>query len=412
MYSFFITTIYYGRIFIMKKKKHAFDFTAGYACIQSFYWMSFSAVMGFTSLYLLDVGFTNTEIGMIIAIAGIISAILQPVFAGYADRPESPSLKKIILFLAAVLLILSLALFLLYRHSVFLNGLFYGGCITLLQLLQPLINSLGMEVVNQGKKLNFGISRGTGSIAYAAASYVLGIIVAESGAVSIPISMIITFAAVFFFLLRFPFQKGIHQTPSGSHEKTGNPFRFFKKYPRFAVTLIGCSLIYISHILLNSFTFQIVENIGGGSSEMGFSMALAALLELPTMFLFSKMLKKIRCDIWFRISGIFFMLKILGTLLAPSIPVFYAVQIFQMFGWALITVSSVYYVNAIMEKKDAIKGQAYITMTYTFGSVLGSLIGGALIDGFGVKTMLAFGTASAFVGMIIVFFSAQKTKEV
>lgn len=141
---------------------------------------------------------------------------------------------------------------------------------------------------------------------------------------------------------------------------------------------------------------------------MGLSMALAAILELPTMFLFSKMLKKVRCDIWFRISGIFFMLKILGTLLAPSIPVFYAVQIFQMFGWALITVSSVYYVNAIMKKEDAIKGQAYITMTYTFGSVLGSLSGGILIDSLGVKVMPAFGTAAAFIGMIIVLFAAEK----
>ena len=270
----------------MNRQKQHSCFTAGYACIQSSYWLSFSAVMGFTSLYLLDVGFTNTEIGIIIAIAGIISAILQPMFAGYADKPKSPSLKKIILFLASLLLILSLALFLLYRRSVFFNGLFYGGCITLLQLLQPLINSLGMEVVNQGKKLNFGISRGIGSIAYAVAAYFLGLIVAKSGAGAIPISMIVTFATVFFFTLRFSFQKGTHTESSANHEKTGNPFIFFKKYPRFAVTLIGCWLIYVSHILLNSFTFQIVENIGGGSSEMGFSMALAAILELPTMFLF------------------------------------------------------------------------------------------------------------------------------
>ena len=108
----------------MNRQKQHSCFTAGYACIQSSYWLSFSAVMGFTSLYLLDVGFTNTEIGIIIAIAGIISAILQPMFAGYADKPKSPSLKKIILFLASLLLILSLALFLLYRRSVFFNGLF------------------------------------------------------------------------------------------------------------------------------------------------------------------------------------------------------------------------------------------------------------------------------------------------
>ena len=78
----------------MDRQKQTSDFTAGYACIQSFYWMSFSAVMGFTSLYLLDVGFTNTEIGIIIAIAGIISAILQPIFAGYADKPKSRRSKK------------------------------------------------------------------------------------------------------------------------------------------------------------------------------------------------------------------------------------------------------------------------------------------------------------------------------
>lgn len=78
----------------MNRQKQTSDFTAGYACIQSFYWMSFSAVMGFTSLYLLDVGFTNTEIGIIIAIAGIISAILQPMFAGYADRPKEPVPEK------------------------------------------------------------------------------------------------------------------------------------------------------------------------------------------------------------------------------------------------------------------------------------------------------------------------------
>lgn len=104
------------------------------------------------------------------------------------------------------------------------------------------------------------------------------------------------------------------------------------------------------------------------------------------------------------------MLKSLGTLLAPSIPVFYAVQILQMFGWALITVSSVYYVNSVMEEQDAIKGQAYMTMTYTLGSVLGALIGGTLIDKAGVEAMLLFGTVSAFVGMGIILAAARNEK--
>ena len=174
--------------------------------------------------------------------------------------------------------------------------------------------------------------------------------------------------------------------------------------------MFGCIFLYISHVLLNSFTYQIVESKGGGSSEMGFAMALAAMLELPTLFLFGYMIRKVRADVWFRISGIFFMVKTLGTLLAPNILSFYFVQVFQMFGWALITVSSVYYVNSVMEEQDAIKGQAYMTMTYTLGSVLGALIGGALIDAVGVNTMLSFASVSAAVGMVIILATARAEK--
>lgn len=393
----------------MNTQKKTSNLTAGYACIQGFFWMAFAAIMGFSSIYLLDIGFSNTHIGMIIALAGIISAVLQPTLASYADSPKSPSLKKIIIILGIVLLGLSILLTLFYRHSRFLNGLFYGGCITFLQLLMPLLNSLGMESLNQGQKLDFGISRGMGSVTYAIAAYILGIVAAEKGAFSVPVSMVLIFAAFILAVFLFPFSKTQRNHSVEKRKGSGNPFGFFIRYPRFSIVLIGCTFLYISHILLNSFTFQIVENIGGTSSEMGFAMALSALVELPTMFLFAWMLRKVRCDIWFRISGIFFMLKTLGTLLAPSIPVFYGVQILQMFGWALIAVSSVYYVNAVMDEADAIKGQAYLTMTYTIGSVLGSLVGGSLIDRMGTDAMLVFATGSAFLGMFILLFASERT---
>ncbi len=144
---------------------------------------------------------------------------------------------------------------------------------------------------------------------------------------------------------------------------------------------------------------------------MGFILALAAVLELPTMFLFTWMLKKAKADVWLRISGIFYMIKTLSTLLAPTITVLYFVQAFQMFGFALYTVSSVYYVNSIMEEQDAIKGQAYMTMTNSLGSVLGALIGGWLLDAAGTTAMLVFATAAAAVGMTIVLLTVGRGTE-
>ena len=139
-------------------------------------------------------------------------------------------------------------------------------------------------------------------------------------------------------------------------------------------------------------------------------MALAAMLELPTMFLFGRVVKKVRCDILFRITGIFFFLKTFATLVVPDIPTYYATQVLQMFGWALLTVAAVYYVNALMDEQDAIKGQAYMTMTYTLGTVFGSLIGGRLLDIAGVNAMLAAASAIAAVGMVILLFASEKVK--
>ena len=142
---------------------------------------------------------------------------------------------------------------------------------------------------------------------------------------------------------------------------------------------------------------------------MGTATAIAAMCELPTLFLFSFIVRKIRCDILLRISGIFYAIKAIGSLLAPNVLTYYSVQTLQMLGWGLMTVVSVYYVNIIMEKEDVIKGQAYFTMTYTLGSVAAAFIGGALIDISGVNAMLIFSVISVVIGAVIVFLAAERT---
>lgn len=386
------------------------NLTAPYAAIQGLYWMYFAAIMSFSGFYLLSGGFTNTQIGIIAALAGILSAFLQPVLAGYADQPQSPSLKKLIQLMYILQLILGIGLF--FSHSLILTGLLYGSSIALLQLLTPFINSLGMESINQGHALNFGLARGMGSVAYACICYVLGLITVKSGPFSIPASVTLLTLLTLGVLALFPFSRvsAVSSDTDVTNKKaTSNPFIFFKKYKRFSLVLLGCIFIYLSHVLLNNFNFQIAQAKGGGSAEMGTASAIAAICELPTLFLFGYIIRKFRCDILIKIAGIFFTLKALCTLLAPGIPVFYGVQVFQMLGWGLMTAASVYYVNAIMEPEDVIKGQAYFTMAYTLGSVLASLLGGALIDVAGVHSMLLFATISAFIGALIVLFFAERT---
>lgn len=383
------------------------NLTLNYAGIQCFFWMGFASISGFASVFLLDAGFTNTQIGILIAISGSISALLQPVAATAAESGRHFGLKELLCGAGAAVLLLGLGLTALsvWKGPAALIGVLYGGCLLLLQLALPLVNAAGTQAINQGRQLNFGAARGAGSVAYAAAAWALGILTAALGAVLVPVLIALSFGLLTAAVLAFPFGPRSRENPA---DGAGNPLAFFAKYPRFALLLVGAALIYTGHMMLNSYMFQIVQSKGGGSAEMGAATALSAFCELPTMFLFGRMVKKVRCDVWMRVSGWFFLLKAAFSWLAPNVAAFYAVQVFQMLGWGLISVASVYYINAVMGAEDAIKGQAYFTMTFTLGSVLGALIGGGMLDWRGVGALLSFGFAVTLVGERILFAAVKR----
>ena len=65
-------------------------------------------------------------------------------------------------------------------------------------------------------------------------------------------------------------------------------------------------------------------------------------------------------------------------------------------------VSSVYFVNSLMKNEDKIKGQAYMTMTISIGTILGAFSGGWLIDHIGIPGMLAASVICGAAGTLIV----------
>lgn len=379
--------------------------TARYGLIHGTYWMAYAAISGYVSLYLLELGFSNGAVGALIALSGVASAFLQPMVAGYADRETSLSLKTINLIVAALTGLCGLGLC-LFRENKWAALAFYAGALALLQLQTPLVNSLGVTSINCGCKLNYGVSKSASSVTYALVCFVLGRVTAELGGRPVPWAITLCTALFFLSLCLYPAQR----TPKVQGQPKGaQGLAFFKKYPRFTGVLAGCVLIFTGHVLLNNFTLQIIRSKGGDSSHMGLAMALAALSELPTMLLFTKMLRWRSSGFWMKLTGFFFLLKNLGSWLAPNVTVYYLFQLTQLLAWALIAVASVYYINAVMAPEDAVKGQAYYTMTYTLASVIGALLGGRMIDLWGVNAMLAFGTAAAAAGTVVVLVFAQET---
>ena len=69
-----------------------------------------------------------------------------------------------------------------------------------------------------------------------------------------------------------------------------------------------------------------------------------------------------------------------------------------------------HYINEKIAEQDKVKGQSYMTMTNTAGSVGGSLIAGWLIDSLGVPVMLLVSVLAGLLGAVLVIISAQGSR--
>lgn len=366
-----------------------------YALVQGAIWGAYGFLFSFANRYLLARGLSSLRIGLILGIATGISFLLQPLLTALSDRSRFFSCRRI-LFLCAGLMTLSAAA-LLFRMSTPVIVVLYAFATVCLQALPAFANALGMNAIRNGKTLNFGLSRGIGSVLFGVAAQVAVPLIDRFGLGTVPFCSavlgILLMAAVMFF----PELETRAEEPA---EQPTPVLAFFRANGRFALLLVGVVLLYIGHNALSNCMYQIAVYKGDGNAQ-GTALLIAAFVELPTMFLFTKLLKLARCERWLCLSCVFFTLRLVLTLLLPGVFGLYAAQLAQMFGFALFAVSSVYYVGMVIDKRDVVKGQTYLAVANTLGCLIAHFLGGALIDGVGVGMALAIFTALSILGGVI-----------
>lgn len=401
----------------MNTPSTSFRYTLKYSLLQGSYWPIICAVYNFSSVYLLSKGFTNPQIGIILALANIFAVILQPAIASYADTSVKISLKKLTVMLAIIAAVLSAAIFLLPPQFVTLSLLFTID-LALLLTLQPFVNSLGMQLINRGISFNFGLARGIGSISFAVFSYVIGFFIEQyEPDATMVIAMLLLFFFIFFTGTLPTGATSLPKTPTPTTEKSKseasgkslNAFAFMLRYKRFSLLLLAVSLTFTSHVMLNNYAMQIVTNVNGTAKNMGTAIAIAAAVELPAMALFTFFIRKTKCSLLLKLSLFFFCIKALIALLAPNVLVFYISQLFQFSAYAVFIPASIYYVNLVIDETDMIKGQAFMTGAISLGGVIGSFLGGLLLGGSGVRGMLIVSVVTSVLGFVISLPAIEKT---
>ena len=77
-------------------------------------------------------------------------------------------------------------------------------------------------------------------------------------------------------------------------------------------------------------------------------------------------------------------------------------QFFQLVSYALFLPAMVHFINEIMRKGEAVKGQALFTTMVTITTVFASLAGGVILDISGAKMLTVTATAATAAGAAVI----------
>ncbi len=401
--------------------------TLRYTLINALYFAAFCTIHALAAVYLLANGFSNTEVGILLAVANITSALCQPIIAGVIDKPGWLTNRRFIIIAVTVIMAGSMILMVSHENKI-LIFIVYAIIYMIQFAYQPVMTALYFEYEKAGCKIYYGLARGLGSASFAVTSAIMGGAVAKRGVGILLIINVITMllSAIVVFTFKKPDEKeggnndskkslgsGSSDTSSENDESEAhnNFIDFVRTYPAFAVFLIATICFYFAHNMINDFMIQIIRNLGGGEKELGYSNFLQAILELPVMALIGLVLKKISSGKMLVFSGAAFFVKILILIFATSMVGMYTSQSFQLFAYAVFIPAAAYYVNETMSEHDQVKGQAYVTSAITIGGVFSNLISGVILDHLGIKPMLITGTIVAAVGVVIAFYAMVVMKQ-
>lgn len=393
-------------------KAHFFSIT-----LQAIYWMVFCSIHSYAAVFLSSLGFASTNIGLVIAISSLISVFAQPIVGAWIDQKHTERLKKASTVIVAVALIASVTLILILSNLNIAMIVYMIGLVCTITL-QPFFSAMILQLKERQEKVSFGVSRAFGSLAFASASAFIGATVDKSSAAVIPWITSGLLMMLFLVVTRFPILNASKlKDASVKHTQTvvdplDIPEKFVKRvkrqYPTFLWIIFGLSFIFIFHSMANVFLVKIVQAVGGTQREFGFALSLMAMVEIPVMMGSGLLVRRFGTRKLLAFSMIFYVVRSVALLLAGDMVGIYFAQLLQALSFALYIPISVAYVGEIMAKYDLVKGQTLVVSATTLGGVTGSLLGGVVIDAFGVPQMLMIGAVSTVIGASFVLLGLKK----
>ena len=162
-------------------KKYKRYTSVAYFALQGGYWMSVCIANSYAAVFLQHRGYSNSALGMVLAIGNIAGFLLAPNLAALVDRSRRVTVYHCIwALLAAQALIL--AGFALIPGKSLMLSLLYCLYMATVVAVNPLNTELCFELAGWSRPVSYSPARGIGSLCYAMMSFAMGQLTLRLGA--------------------------------------------------------------------------------------------------------------------------------------------------------------------------------------------------------------------------------------
>lgn len=345
--------------------------------------MFVSAILSaFVVPLLVSQGFNAFEIGVLIAVKCVSMSVFAIIYASFADKLNGKiSNREFIEFfclsgIGATLIHVYLPMNMITAVLVFV---LYGAtfsCIT------TFTDSLSNQYMEKGIKINYAYARSAGSLFYAFAGIVLGVLTSKFSPVAILWLQIGALAICFIITFTMPNPNKFNaETKIKKVEKnicsvwkllSSNIFyTVFLVASFFFMTGVNITMCYMSYT---------VERARGNSFDLGMTSFVLGICEVFVGFYFLKALKKFGSRNVVLIAMIGMALRVGALVFATNMMVVYVAQIFELIG-CMLWAGNITLVQNEIDEGNRVKAIAIVSSIQTGFSVLGaSLFGGYIMN--------------------------------
>lgn len=371
----------------------------GVASAGGYFWFyaAIGALMPFMALYYRGLGFSGAQLGILLALPSLGSAVIGPLLGALSD---SLGIHRWVLRGGLVTSIL--AILLVARVDTFAAMLPAIALLTLGSLpIPPLLDAYALWTSERTGRA-FGSLRLWGSLGYTATVLLIGWLLADDVSTLIQFAYAGCLAATLVFIL-----------PLGSlGERQTSPMlrglRDVLAMRPLLLLLLVAYLLAVGAALANTYFGVHIDAIGGTSAQLGVAFAIAAISEIPVIAGAGWLMRHVGPYRLIQLAIVVWGLRFVAYSLITEPALIFPVQMVHGLSYGAFLIASVPLAHRLAGRARAATAQALLTaMSFGFGSITGTLAGGLLLDVIGTRGLFA-GAALLTAGTLAVLLIGDR----